>query len=385
MFVAECDIKGFFDCVSHEVARASVDELIRDARRKRSGLTIHPRALEIFDSYLRGYSFLRNIKRRQSYLLANRDRLGEFRWPIVDLRAFHNGAEPDDVGVPQGGALSCFIANAVLHGADKQLDRLRRAERKAYSYLRYCDDMILLSRDEAVCNKAFECYQRSLKEKLLPVHPPVAIEGYSPGFWEGKSKAPYRWGSKKADGEIPWIQFVGYQIRHDGLVRVRPSSIEKQRKKITRVADELLKVLNPGPRTGRIIPPFAATLRKTNRQILHRLRQKLISMAVGRVRLGREELEPLPMCWASGFRGLVGKQITPLALKRLDNHRERQIQRVSRRLKLRKNERSHDSQARSVLRYYGRPFSYWGQFNHSVSAPKKTPSRPVVGPSKPSG
>lgn len=47
LFVAECDIKGFYDCVSHDVARRALDDLTADATRMVPSLTIHARAREI--------------------------------------------------------------------------------------------------------------------------------------------------------------------------------------------------------------------------------------------------------------------------------------------------------------------------------------------------
>ena len=61
LFVAECDIKGFFDCVAHSVALSSLEGLERDAKRKMPRLSIDPRAKRIFIAYLNIYSFPRTI------------------------------------------------------------------------------------------------------------------------------------------------------------------------------------------------------------------------------------------------------------------------------------------------------------------------------------
>jgi Reverse transcriptase (RNA-dependent DNA polymerase) len=361
-FVAECDIRGFFDCVSHDVARSALAELARDARKGRPGLIVHPRAVEIYEGYLRAYSFGKNVKSREAQLLANRDCKGVFKWPAAELKQFHGVPNPVNVGVPQGGALSCFIANAVLHAADKDMEKLKRDEGKAFTYLRYCDDMIILSRDSVICQKAFDRYMNVLRGKMLPIHEPVATEEYGVQFWKAKSRAPYLWSGPGVEGSVPWVQFVGYQVRYDGLVRVRPSSIKKQIQKMTSVADQLLKALNPGRRYGKRIPKFASGLRKSNGQIIHRLRQKLISMAVGRVRLGRPTSAPLPMSWANGFRGLLARRTVRASLKSLDRHRERQIHRVADRLKLAPKRLRKNPVLRGVHPYYGAPFSFCGQF-----------------------
>lgn len=63
LFVAECDIKGFYDCVSHEVAREAFVELIADAREQDDSLQIDARAIEMFEAYLGSYSFLVSVRR----------------------------------------------------------------------------------------------------------------------------------------------------------------------------------------------------------------------------------------------------------------------------------------------------------------------------------
>jgi hypothetical protein len=351
LMVAECDIKGFFDCVGHRIARESLDDLIADATRQDPSLVIDPRAREIFDAYLQSYSFLNNVRGTAQRELHKRDPGGEFKWPEQDLhRLYHSQALPA-IGVPQGGALSCLIANAVLHRADKAVAQLKRQHGKPLLYLRYCDDMILIATTTTTCTAAFAAYRRTLSDLLLPLHPPQAVGHYTKHFWEGKSKRPYEW---SAIG-IPWIQFVGYQVRYDALLRIRPSSLKKQVTTVTKTADGLLLALQRAHQQ--------LGIRRTAREIQHRLRQKLISMSVGRINIGKTYQGPRPMCWAAGFRGLTGQACCNNQLKRLDRHRERQIQRVKRYLQtvplpsprwVRKGTEAH--------KYYGKPFSYAAQF-----------------------
>jgi hypothetical protein len=122
----------------------------------------------------------------------------------------------------------------------------------------------------------------------------------------------------------------------------------------------LLNMLAQGKREASL----ANQIRKTRKQIKHRFRQKLISMSVGRVTLGSRGKGSMPMCWASGFRGLQSKPITLGFLKTLDRHRERQIARVSRRLESLPAPSTGNAEVKTkdVLKFYGTPFSYWGQF-----------------------
>jgi hypothetical protein len=107
LFVAECDIKGFFDCVAHHVAERALDELIADAKRKNPNFNVHPRALEIFEAYLACYSFLRNVRQGAELELKRRRPEATYPWYEDELRHLHGAdATLERIGVPQGGALT---------------------------------------------------------------------------------------------------------------------------------------------------------------------------------------------------------------------------------------------------------------------------------------
>jgi hypothetical protein len=367
IYVAECDIKAFFDCVSHRVAIDSINELIAERKRAlpRDTVAVDERALVIFRAYLDSYSFRRTVT--GGALKALKDKKGQdahFPWPEAELREFYSEKDLCEIGVPQGGALSCLVANATLHGADKALLRLSERSGSGFTYLRYCDDMILLAEDPAICRKAFERYAQILRQKLLPMHQPKHPAPYSKNFYEGKSHLPYCWGKDVSARQIPWIQFVGYQVRRDGLIRVRLKSLKKELRKITSTADELLAVLTAGTHDSTL----ATHIRKTRRQIIHRFRQKLISMSVGRIVFSSKKERPMPMCWASGFRGLKSRNFIRAALKVLDRQRERQIARVGKRIESLETPPFSGSEVRpvEVLRFYGCPFSYYGQFGENI-------------------
>jgi len=361
LYVAECDIKAFFDCVPHQVAVDSINELIAEKRSTDRFAVMDERALRILQAYVAAYSFRKTVMGTAlETLKKHREPKASFPWPEDDLRTLHGEGSLDEIGVPQGGALSCLIANAVLHKADKALKELNTRKGVSFTYLRYCDDMILLAEKESDCREAFELYASEVKTRLLPIHEPKHPDLYGEKFYEGKSHLPYLWGPKDTIVGMPWIQFVGYQIRHDGLVRVRLKSLKKELRKITSTADELINLLKLGSKNTSL----AAHIRKSRRQIRHRFQQKLISMSVGRITLGPSQQGPMPMCWASGFRGLKSGRIVLTTLKTLDRHRERQIARVVRALSVLPAPRRGPAEARSsdVLPFYGCPFSYWSQF-----------------------
>jgi hypothetical protein len=358
LFVAECDIKGFYDCVSHDVALGAVQRLIAEHAAQNHG-AIHPRAVIIFKAYLRSYAFSEDVsKGRGQQTLIRKDPRGQYKWHQEARQVLHGTALLPRIGVPQGGALSCFIANAVLHEADLALQQLARRKKKALSYMRYCDDMILLCADSDFCKEVFETYQTVVGGLKLPIHPPKIPPSYQDHetrhqFYNGKSNAPYHWHAPDKGG-YPWIQFVGYQLRYDGLIRIRRKSIRKEQDKICTAADELI---------ARLRHKNGKPIRCTFKQIVHRFRMKLISMAVGRASLGYSVSPALPMCWAHGFRGLRGRLFVDSTLKVLDRCREHQIARVKADLKkLTLPTVTHVGEKLRVLPHYARPFSYWGQF-----------------------
>jgi hypothetical protein len=181
--------------------------------------------------------------------LHKRDAQGTFKWPEQELRQLYRSTALPPIGVPQGGALSCLIANAVLHRGDKAIAQSKRQHGMPLLYLRYCDDMILIATTPSACAAACAAYQRTLRSLLLPVHPPQAVRHYDKQFWEEKSKCPYEW---SVTG-VPWIQFVGYQVRHDALLRIRPSSLKKQITAVTKTTDRLLNTLRRAHQDGQLL------------------------------------------------------------------------------------------------------------------------------------
>jgi hypothetical protein len=107
--------------------------------------------------------------------------------------------------------------NLVLDLADKRVRAVQEQLPDQIQYFRYCDDMILLARRGSHCREAFQAYLNALDELKLPYHQPKSVETYNKRFWNEKSKNPYCWSGTKGPGCIPWVQFVGYQVRYDGL------------------------------------------------------------------------------------------------------------------------------------------------------------------------
>lgn len=357
LWVAEQDIRGFYDCVHHDVARRAMDDAA--ARAAARGVELDARAVAVVEAYLDSYSFPTVARPEGQRWLAEHGRKGVIRWPEEDLRAFWPDPASERIGVPQGGAISCLISNLILDRADRAV--LEGApEGGRLLYLRYVDDMICMSPEKTGCEQALSRYAEALRELRLPVHPARAVS-YGREFWtEAKSKSPYRWTG--AEGGVPWVSFVGYQVRYDGVLRVRKASIEKELKKQVAVAGTVMRLVRMATRER-----ARRRIRLARRQVLHRLRRRMSAMSVGRRSLSTPAGTPAVQCWCAGFRLLHSNPFVASQLGALDRGRERQIARVRRALeKLTKERKSHKSRRgrRRDLAYFGYPFSYRGCFAH---------------------
>jgi len=327
IYVAECDIKGFFDCVDHQVAKNQLRRLIELKSAKNPPVAIDPRAIQLFDAFLDCYSFQENVLDEFLPRFRSRKPDAEIKWPEKDLVTLHHDLQHRRIGVPQGGALSGIIANIVLDLADKEVKRVSTAQKRPVTYLRYCDDMIILASNRKQCSEVFQTYLTTLGGLKLPYHEPKDVTFYDRAFWEVKSRLPYRWSGRKWFNCVPWIQFVGYQIRYDGLVRIRKESEAKHIGRVIEKTGWFINAFLPGAKRSRVVAPIALDTPYPKRTVVAGLYGRLSSMAVGRSNIDQEAEGPKQMCWAAGFKGLHGKPFVDGVLRRLDRIRGRQISR----------------------------------------------------------
>lgn len=272
-YVAECDIMKFFDSVNHDKTIYVFKKYISLLSGK--GVVVDNNAINIFISYLGCYTFVGTVLEKSArwFETSNINRKGaHFEWIEKSLQDRGLCVE-ERIGVPQGGALSCFIANLILHEVDLEI---KKDGDVALFYARYCDDMVIIHPDKRKCLEYLSCYIHGLEKQNLFHHPPEEIVEYGAAFWNSKSKAPYIWSTPTCKGNVPWLSFVGYQLRYDGLLRVRPKSIKKEKVKQVRVIDNTLKCINVGRKKR-----AEENVRLNSIQILYRVRKKLLAMSVG--------------------------------------------------------------------------------------------------------
>ena len=154
MFVAECDIKKFFDNISHSVVRKCWSKIGFAAE-----------ANSVLEAYLSVYSSSSQERR----------------------------------GLPQGGSFSTVLANMVMCAADDAVGRMGDGN---LFYARFCDDVIFAHSDEAVCSEVMARYQKELVDLDLPIHPVEDFMykpagGESTDYYGIKSKGPFLWAEPK--------------------------------------------------------------------------------------------------------------------------------------------------------------------------------------------
>jgi hypothetical protein len=241
IYVAECDIQKFYDVINHDVVIRCFQEIAHEAQIPR----FHE-VERIIKAYLDSYSFHKDIMSLndcQEYWEPYRQRQGKqarpfcrFEWVSDEcLKGCYGNDEELAackalLGVPQGGALSCVIANVVLNSVDKVITKEQDTER---FFVRYGDDILLAHTDYDKCKELIEAYTRSLEEHRLPYHPFKPLSECKDGekttkeFWDRKSKAPFFWGPGEGNA-FEWIGFVGYEVRYTGETRLRLSTLNKK-------------------------------------------------------------------------------------------------------------------------------------------------------------
>jgi len=344
IFVAECDMQKFYDTVNHNVAIKQFNKL---CFKKYFKGKCDSRAKKIFIKYLQCYNFFNNVSRLdQEYFNKYKIQNGQFKWiEKNELRKYYKKDKYfNQVGVPQGGALSGLIANIVLDYADKKILKLKDDD---LLYIRYCDDMIMMHTNKEKCEAALKVYKESLVDLRLFPHPIKNIE-YGKKFWEEKSKAPYEWNNNN----VPWIGFVGYEINREGNIRVRKRSLKKEINKQYELIEEIISAISNN------------NVKVSKGTILESAYNRLNGMAVGRVELWNYLNYENDMCWVKGFQLLNKNKYSSQQLKLLDKTKKNYLLKLIK--FLRKIDDSHiknrniTNNNRKYI-YYGKPFSYYYQ------------------------
>lgn len=267
-WVGEVDIRGFFDRIPH----GEVREALMAARLELDG-NLSGFALDWVETYLCSH--------------AREGRPGD----------------PAARGIPQGLALSPILANLVLRKADQAVRRLH-PESGELLYLRYCDDVIFVSGCRQSCRHAMDRYIAAIGEMGLEAHGLTNLKPFEEAYRTAKTKGPYFWGEAPMNGlGNPWVSFLGYEIRRNGDVSVRPASIDRFQQKQENDMHRLLRLCRQGTAAdgGLLIHLFT----------LHQLHQSL-----GRFR--DDDLQTRQPCWRNAFPLLTDNPATRQHFRDLD-------------------------------------------------------------------
>ena len=292
IFVAEADIKGFYDNV--------------DKRMVKDWLKANNESDKLIDSYLAGFNFYGLLMgesfRKEVKVKHYRD----------DMEALDSEFDEVNYGLPQGGALSCLFANVVFSSVDRDIMRLVKASNGRLLYLRYCDDMIIMGNDEGLVKEAFSLYMEGTKKLRLPVHPPTEVAVYGKSFWAAKTKDVYQW-SRTA---MPWLSFLGYQMRYNSVLRMRPKSIEKE---LIAQKDMVDKILYRIWRSDKPVPP----------SLLYKLENRFFKRITGFCRENFHKAEGFS--WNRGYLLLKDHPSMEAQFKLLDRKKIAQMNRLVKR------------------------------------------------------
>lgn len=321
LWVSECDISKFYDSVHHSVVRKQFKKLINKVKKYKPD-EYDIRAERIFYKYLDSYSFVKNVLPYNDYdrtdYWQERHKIpgGYYGWVEESLikLGFFQKARSAKIGVPQGGAISGLIANLVLDYTDTQILNLKIPN---LLYVRFCDDMVIIHPSQKICKKASQVYSDSLEElHLIPHEFKSNLRNTPDSFWnfDIKSKHPYKW-SSDSPNSFPWFGFVGYEIHYSGALRVRRSSLLKEKKKQKEVVNQIINAVKEGKR-------------KSDGTICESAANRLIGMSVGRVTMRNFKNIENDMCWVNGFKKLSDNKHLRAQLKDLDRYRAKQMSKL---------------------------------------------------------
>ena len=312
-WVAECDIKKFFDNISHDS--------IKRAWRMINVGKFDPRVERILDAYLDVYSSSERVNR----------------------------------GIPQGGSFSTVLANLVLHEADCAV--LNNADDKLF-YARFCDDVIIVSSDKEDCVRAMQAYAQVLRAIDLEMHPIMPFEyraeaGSSTKYYSIKSKGPFAWRNADLNERdvSPWISFLGCHIRFDGDTRIRKESIERHKRSLGQETAKAVRSIKRGELSGVSLAD--------RRAWFARFRNRLIAKGVGYV---TRKVSDCDMCWAGAFPHVTICKETELQMRRLDRVREGLLSKVWRMVSASFPEAYNETRHK----FKGRPYSYYAFLHKAV-------------------
>ena len=358
LFVADCDVQKFFDVINHNVIRSAFDSFVQ--RLGEHGPD--ERARRVLDAYLKAYSFPRNLDECPDPEISERRGFVE-RIPDSVLSDLYSETDLHELrlGIPQGGALSPLLANIVMDAVDRAV--LSGGDNDLF-YARFCDDIIIVHPDRHKCNEALQRYLNAMRLLKLPIHKLSKKTRYSAAYFTEKSKGPVAWKQTSMGlSGTNWVNFLGHQIRYDGVVRIRKETIRKHQERLTKEKTYLFRILKKAKGQYRY--------GKDWKDLFKVFQMRIAAMGIGRI--GETVRRDTSRNWLWVFRKNLDSQGPVVAqMKNLDRTRSGVLvevksilksvwRNVSRGLTVKGDDKDHDaSKSRIARSYLGAPFSYYG-------------------------
>lgn len=358
LYVAECDMKKFYDTIAHSVIHERFDKLLN----RHTELQVEEKECIRYwlNIYLHSYNFYESV-----YDVFKDKSISDDSWNVARTacpKRYHdapckigwinellngdNSYNGEPRGIPQGGALSTLLANVVLHFVDEPV--LETMQDKDILYMRFCDDMILVGTNQSDVSNSFETYMLAIENSKLFPHKQESKRSID--FWEGKTREPYMWGKKDGDVDVrPWVTFVGFDCNWNGDLRIRKKTLHKEISKQYTTVKNILSTSN--------------RLKCTRKSTLGYIKQRLVAMSVGLVNSHNYTHNQHVHSWMKAFMILEENKWTKWQLKHLDRCRMMAIYKASRILQNKEEGLEHHNGElhSNVPRYLGKMFSYYGQ------------------------
>ncbi|MDE3275389.1 MAG: reverse transcriptase domain-containing protein, partial [Verrucomicrobiota bacterium] len=356
LYVADCDVQKFFDVINHQVIRNAYESFVQRLGDGRPDA----RAGKILDAYLEAYSFPQNLEKSSDLdVLAKRDYVE--RVPEDVLASLYPDCDLLELrlGVPQGGALSPLLANMVMDAVDRAV--LSGADEDLF-YARFCDDMIIVHPNRRKCEEALNRYLNAMRLLKLPIHKLCKKPRYSASYFTEKSKGPVAWKHTSVGlFGTNWVNFLGYQIRYDGVVRVRKETVKKHQERLLIEKEVLFRNLKKAKGQYRF--------GKDWKDLFKVFQLRIAAMGVGRVDVNTKVRSS--RSWLSVFRKNIESSGPAMSqMKNIDRTRSGILANVKDLLKSAWRNAFHATSVKSkndsanTVRmkkgYLGAPFSYYG-------------------------
>lgn len=353
IYVYECDIQKFFDTISHERVKRAYKRL-KVRLKKETGKEISPLVDKTLEEYLKSYSYYESIEKVSSSkeywkeCMHGKSKKNCQYATVSDVlikNKIYKTRYRARYGIPQGGALSGIIANIVLDIVDENVGKIDSDDS---IYIRYCDDTIVMTTDREICVRMREVFEKSLlKIRLIPHKACEVKTNNTRQFWNAKTKDIYIWNGKR--NGVHWVGMVGYEVSTSGEVRIRRKSIRKEVRKQYEIARRTIMAIHNGRN------------RNSSRSLIETTQNKLIAMAVGRVRISNYKTYPSCFCWKNGFRKANDNWCTKKQMRYLDKKRNSYIRQMYGSINDNNITKKNKKSKRKVeyRTHYGKPYSYY--------------------------